>query len=165
MFARQETAEMTSCDLRQAIERAITLARSEYKDVADVSFVHDELPPVRCHGGEINQVVLNLLVNASQAIACTAVRGVISVELRGRGDEVVIAIRDTGPGIPEHVRDHVFDQFFTTKPVGAGTGQGLAIARAIVVEKHHGSLTFDTGPAGTCFYVRIPLRADASLAA
>jgi signal transduction histidine kinase len=162
VFARQDTAEMTNCDLARAIESTITIATGEYKDVADVRFTHDDLPPVRCHGGEINQVVLNLLINASQAIAATGVRGQIDVELRRRGDDVVISVHDTGPGIPEQARNHVFDHFFTTKPVGTGTGQGLAIAHAIVVDKHHGSLTFDTGPAGTCFYVRIPAHADAS---
>jgi len=162
VFARQDTAEMTSCDLARAIESTITIATGEYKDVADVRFAYDDLPPVRCHGGEINQVVLNLLINASQAIAATGRRGQIDVELRQRGGEVVISVRDTGTGIPEHARDHVFDPFFTTKPVGTGTGQGLSIAHAIIADKHHGSLTFETSSAGTCFYVRFPLRADAS---
>lgn len=156
---------MTACDLRQAIDSSLVIARGEYKDVADVTFSHDHVPPVRCHGGQISQVVLNLVINASHAIAATGRRGTIDIELRRRDGDVLIVVRDTGTGIPEQARDHVFDQFFTTKPVGIGTGQGLAIARSIVVDKHHGSLTFDTGPGGTTFFVRFPIHSEAYRAA
>jgi signal transduction histidine kinase len=136
--------------------------RQEYKYVADVVTELGPLPPVMCHGGEINQVILNLVINAAHAIAernaKTDERGTIAVSTREDGDTAVIAIRDTGTGIAEHVRGRIFDPFFTTKAVGHGTGQGLAISRSVVVDKHHGTLTFDTELGqGTTFYIRLPI--------
>jgi signal transduction histidine kinase len=119
-----------------------------------------ELPPVRCHIGDINQVVINIVVNAAHAIADKNpnAKGKITVSTRREGDDVVIAIADTGPGIPEHLHERIFDPFFTTKAVGSGTGQGLAIARTIVVDRHHGTLSFETQVGvGTTFYVRLPI--------
>ena len=107
------------------------------------------LPPVPCIQGEFNQVILNLLVNASHAIAErlgaeSTDKGRITVSTRALGDRVEIRIRDTGTGIPEAICGKVFDPFFTPKPVGKGTGQGLAIAHAVIVKKHGGTLTFET---------------------
>jgi signal transduction histidine kinase len=120
------------------------------------------LPPVPCFLGELNQVVLNIIVNAAHAISDsvrgTEARGMIRVRTWSEEGHVVVTISDTGGGIPEHVRAKVFDPFFTTKDVGKGTGQGLAIARAVVVDKHHGSLTFETETGkGTTFSIRLPL--------
>ncbi len=161
---------MTTVDLNRAIENALTVARHEYKLVADVETHLGDLPPVTCMGGEINQVLLNLLVNAAHAIgdavAGTEARGRITVTTAVEGDDVVVAINDTGTGIPHEARDRVFDPFFTTKEVGKGTGQGLAMARAVVVDKHGGQLTFDTMlGVGTTFYVRLPITAAAQPAA
>jgi signal transduction histidine kinase len=121
------------------------------------------LPAVLCLPGDINQVILNLVVNAAQAIA-NAVQpgadgqGLITVRTRRHGDWVEIRVEDTGTGIPEEICSKVFDPFFTTKEVGQGTGQGLAITHAIVVEKHGGSITFETEPGrGTTFIVRLPI--------
>ncbi len=105
---------------------------------------------------------LNLLVNAAHAIADvvkgTAERGRIGVRSWQDGDWVEVTISDTGTGIPQGIREKVFDPFFTTKEVGKGTGQGLALARAIVVEKHGGTLTFQTESGkGTTFHVRLPV--------
>ncbi|MCC7220490.1 MAG: HAMP domain-containing histidine kinase, partial [Candidatus Contendobacter sp.] len=87
----------------------------------------------------------------------------ITIRSRAMGDTVEIAIADTGSGIPEAIRDRIFDPFFTTKPVGKGTGQGLAIARSIVVDKHRGSLTFETvAGQGTTFYIRLPVDGQAT---
>jgi signal transduction histidine kinase len=110
----------------------------------------------------LNQVFLNLLINAAHAIGDvvkqTKARGRIAVRTRQDGDWVEIAISDTGTGIPRSIADKVFDPFFTTKEVGKGTGQGLSLARAIVVEKHGGTLTFETEVGkGTTFYVRLPI--------
>jgi signal transduction histidine kinase len=121
-----------------------------------------DLPPVFCYLGEINQVVLNLLLNAAHAIADvvegTGQRGTVTVRTRLQGDGVEISIGDTGTGIPESARDKIFDPFFTTKEVGRGTGQGLAIAHSIIVKKHGGSLRFETECGkGTTFFIRLPV--------
>ncbi len=110
------------------------------------------LPPVVCNAGEIEQVLVNLLVNAQHA------GGQITVRTRDEGAHVRIDVADTGAGIAPAIAERVFDPFFTTKPVGAGTGQGLAIARALVVERHGGTLTFESEPGrGTTFHVRLPV--------
>ena len=132
------------------------------KYVADVEEHYGRLPPVLCHLGDLNQVFLNLMVNAAHAIGDvmekTGKKGRIVVRTRQDAEWVEIAIRDTGTGIPEAARDKIFDPFFTTKEVGKGTGQGLTLARAIVVEKHGGMLTFETEVGkGTTFYVRLPV--------
>jgi signal transduction histidine kinase len=130
--------------------------------VADIETQFGDLPPVVCHLGDLNQVFLNLLVNAAHTIEdvvkITHTKGKIGVRTRTDGDWAEIAISDTGTGIPREIQDKIFDPFFTTKGVGKGTGQGLALARAIVVEKHSGTLTFKTQlGAGTTFFIRLPL--------
>jgi signal transduction histidine kinase len=162
-FAHPDQPDMVAVDLNRAIESTLTVARNEYKYVADVKLELGELPDVTCHAGEINQVILNLIVNAAHAIADvvegTDRRGEIHVRTWQEGESVVISIRDTGGGIPEHVRSRIFEPFFTTKEVGRGTGQGLAIARNVVVQKHGGQLTFETCDGqGTAFYVRLPVQ-------
>jgi PAS domain S-box-containing protein len=149
-------------DINRALESTLVVARNELKYVADVETNFGELPPVLCHLGDLNQVFLNLLVNAAHAIEDivkrTNSKGKIGVSTRRDGDWVEVSITDSGTGIPEEARDKIFDPFFTTKRVGKGTGQGLALARAIVVEKHGGTLTFVTEIGkGTTFFVRLPL--------
>jgi signal transduction histidine kinase len=162
-FAHPDAVEMAPVDLNRAIESTLVIARNEYKYVADVETAFGALPPVRCHAGDINQAVLNIVVNAAHAIgdvvAGTAARGRIRVTTALEGDDtVVVAIADTGGGIPEAIRDRVFDPFFTTKEVGRGTGQGLAIARAIVVDRHRGEITLESEVGrGTTCYIRLPL--------
>jgi PAS domain S-box-containing protein len=169
-FAHPESREMVSANLNAALASTLVVARNEYKYVADVETHFGELPRVFCHIGELNQAFLNILVNASHAIADavgdTDRRGLIQVTTHRDGDEVVIAIADTGGGIPEAIRATVFDPFFTTKELGRGTGQGLAIARRVVVDKHGGTLTFhsDLG-RGTTFLIRIPIQPAATRAA
>jgi signal transduction histidine kinase len=162
--------ELTTVDLRAAIETTLNIARNEYKYVADLELRLDPVPQVTCFAGEINQVILNIVVNAAHAIADAVAgtdrRGKIVVALRQVDASVVISISDSGAGIPAHARDHIFEQFYTTKPVGKGTGQGLALCRSVVVDKHHGALTFETEPGvGTTFHIQIPIvpRSDSSL--
>jgi len=124
---------------------------------------------VRCHAGDVNQAVLNIIVNAAHAIGDVVngseTRGRIVVRTRREGDWVRISIGDSGGGIPERIRERIFDPFFTTKDVGKGTGQGLAIARAVVREKHGGDLTFDTElGVGTMFHIRLPIGTDGQAA-
>ena len=125
---------------------------------------------MRCHAGDINQVVLNLLLNAAHAIGDavkgTQAKGRITVSTRAIADYVEIAIADTGDGIPEDVRARIFEPFVTTKEVGRGTGQGLALSRGIVVEKLKGSLHFETETGkGTTFFIRLPVSESAIPAA
>ena len=120
------------------------------------------LPPVSCEPGEFNQVILNLIVNAAHAIGDVvgkggSEKGKIKVQTRNCPGWAEIRIQDTGSGIPEKVRARVFDPFFTTKEIGKGTGQGLAIARSVVVDKHDGTIHFETEEGkGTTFIVRLP---------
>jgi signal transduction histidine kinase len=161
-FAHPDTSEMTAVDLNAAIQSTLVIARNEYKYVADLALDLGELPAVVCHAGEINQAILNVVVNAAHAIAGvvgdTGARGTIAVTTRVDGDHAVVAIRDTGGGIPEAIRDRVFDPFFTTKDVGKGTGQGLAIVRSVIVDKHGGTVAFASEPGvGTTFELRVPI--------
>jgi signal transduction histidine kinase/HAMP domain-containing protein len=169
-FAHPDQAVKQSADLNQAIRSTLVVARNEYKYVAELDTQLADLPLVQCYLGEFNQVILNLLVNASHAISDVVKDsgnlGKITVRSRLDGDEVEISIADTGMGIPEAVRAKIFDPFFTTKEVGKGTGQGLAIARSVIVNKHGGTLRFETECGkGTTFYIRLPVGAtsDASL--
>jgi signal transduction histidine kinase len=162
-FSHVDQNEMSPVDLNRSIASTLVIARTEYKDVADLETDYGDLPPVTCHGGQVNQVVLNLVVNSAHAIADrmkkTGERGRISVRTRAEGDDVLITIEDTGGGIPEAIRARIFDPFFTTKEVGRGTGQGLSIVRSVIVKGHSGRLDFETEMGkGTTFYVRLPVK-------
>jgi len=161
-FAHPDQREKAPVDLNQAIVSTLTIARNEYKYVADVETELGDLPPVRCHAGDVNQAILNIVVNAAHAVADVVQesgrKGRIVVRTARDGDEVVVTIRDTGAGIPAAIRHRVFEPFFTTKEIGKGTGQRLAIARSVVVEKHGGELTFETEEGkGTTFFLRLPI--------
>jgi PAS domain S-box-containing protein len=161
-FAHPESKEKAATDLNKALLSTLTVARNELKYVADVETDFGDLPLVVCNISDLNQVFLNLLVNAAHAISQlvkgTGAKGKIRVRTVAEGKTVLITITDTGCGIPEGIRSRVFDPFFTTKEVGRGTGQGLAIARSVVVERHKGALTFESEVGkGTTFYVRLPV--------
>ena len=164
-FSHPGVEQKTAIDLNRAIESTLMISRNEWKYVADlVTQLDPGLPPVPCLPGEFNQVILNLVINAAHAITDvvgqeTGRLGTITVSTRLEGDWVKIGISDTGTGIPEKVRDRIFDPFFTTKAVGKGTGQGLAIARSVIVGKHGGQIDFETETGkGTTFYIRLPLK-------
>lgn len=163
-FSHPGTDEKTSVDLNHAIESTLTVCHGEWKYVAEMVTDFDpSLPPVTCLPGEINQAILNMIVNAAHAIGDMVDdgakgKGAITVSTRRDGESVEIRIKDTGPGIPQHAQAKVFDRFFTTKGVGKGTGQGLAIAHNVIVGKHGGAITFETEAGrGTTFIVRIPI--------
>lgn len=163
-FAHPGTREKTPMDLNRALENTVTVARNEWKYNADLEMDLDpDLPMVSCLPNEINQVFLNVLVNASQAIhektpERDGAKGRITISTRRRDDAAEVRIADTGAGIPEDVQARIFDPFFTTKEVGRGTGQGLAIAYAVVVEKHQGEICFETRQGeGTTFIIRLPI--------
>jgi signal transduction histidine kinase len=165
-FAHPDTDCLTPTDLKGLIESTVMVATNEWKYVADVDLDLDhDLPPVPCIGSELNQVVLNLIVNASHAIAdvvgSSGNKGKISISAASDETHAVIRIADTGTGIPEHARAKVFEPFFTTKEIGRGTGQGLAMAYNCVVKRHRGTIRFETKlGVGTTFEIRLPLSAD-----
>jgi len=164
-FSHPGEAEKQASDINKQIESTITVSRNEWKYVAELTTDLDpELPPVPCLAAELNQVFLNIIVNAAHAIRDvvgeSGEMGQITITSRQSGGWVEIRIRDTGSGIPKHARAKVFDPFFTTKEVGKGTGQGLAIAHSVVVDKHGGNLTFETEMGkGTTFVIRLPVGA------
>jgi PAS domain S-box-containing protein len=161
-FAHPDQKEKVSADLNRALQTTLNIARNEYKYVADVATEFGDLPPVFCHVGDLNQVFLNLIVNAAHAIGDvvrqSGRKGTIRIRTSQEGGLARIDIADTGAGIPEAIRQRVFEPFFTTKEVGKGTGQGLAIARSIVVSKHGGTLMFESEVGkGTTFTIRLPI--------
>jgi PAS domain S-box-containing protein len=163
-FSHPGTNTKQVVDLNRAIESTLTVARNEWKYVADLALDLDpDLPPVMCLPGDLNQVFLNLIVNAAHAMEARlgespVQKGTLTVRTRRAKDDVVIQVQDTGIGIAHNIRDRIYDPFFTTKKVGRGTGQGLAIARSIVVDRHAGDISFETEMGqGTMFTVRIPL--------
>jgi signal transduction histidine kinase len=157
-FSHPGHKEKVPADLNEAVGASVTVARHQINDVADLCLDLADLPPVRCNIADLNQVFLNLIVNAADAIQETGRRGAITVSTALDGDDVVIRISDTGGGIPDDVRLKIFDPFFTTKDVGRGSGQGLPLARGVVQEGHGGSLTVESELGkGTTFAVRIPV--------
>jgi PAS domain S-box-containing protein len=161
-FGYATNDEKNPADLNEAIANTLVIATSELTDVTDVETYYAELPPVWCYVGDINQVVLNLVINAAHAIrSADRGRGVVTVATRLADDQVLIEITDTGTGIPADTAEKIFEPFFTTKEVGAGTGQGLALSRSLIVDRHGGSITFATEPGvGTTFTVRLPCRVE-----
>jgi len=161
-FAHPAAPGQQPADLNRALTDTLTVARSELRRVDRIVTDLDELPPVICSAGDLNQVLLNLLINAADATAETQTPdapGQITVRSRHAGDQVVIEISDTGPGIPDELRDRIYEPFFTTKPVGRGTGQGLALARNVIVERHGGTLGYTSVPGqGTTFTITLPVR-------
>jgi signal transduction histidine kinase len=158
-FGHPGTEEKSRADLNEAIKNTIVVANNEIKYTADVETDLGDLPLVHCHLGDINQVVLNLVVNAAHAIgAADRGRGTIRISTRLDDGYAVIEVADTGTGVPPEIADKLFDPFFTTKEVGTGTGQGLALVRTLVADRHGGTIDFtSTVGAGTVFTVRLPV--------
>ncbi len=160
-FSHASSCDVAPADINEAIEATLAVCRNEYKYVAKVNFDPGELPAVECNVSELNQVFLNLIINAAQAIGekvgSSGEQGKIKIVTRIEDDEVVIEIGDDGPGIPAELQDRIYEPFFTTKEVGKGTGQGLALARN-TIERHSGALECrSTVGAGTTFTIRLPL--------
>jgi two-component system, NtrC family, sensor kinase len=159
-FGQPGRSEKSHANVNRAITTTLTVASSEYKDIAEIELELGEVPDVSCHVAELNQVFLQLIVNAAHAVGEVHIppaKGRIQIRTWCDPTAVFVRITDNGVGIPEHIRPRVFEPFFTTKPIGRGSGQGLSIARSIVVDRHRGSLTFETALGrGTSFLVRIP---------
>jgi two-component system, NtrC family, sensor kinase len=163
-FSHPDEREKVPIDINKALMTTLTVAHNELKYVADIETdLAANLPMVPCRPGSLNQVFLNLLVNAAHAIGEIVGdgrngRGLIRVKTSGGAADVIIEISDTGVGIKKDIRDRVFETFFTTKEVGKGTGQGLAIARSVVVEQHGGTINFESEEGrGTTFRITLPL--------
>jgi signal transduction histidine kinase len=167
-FGREDGLARSGADLGAMLLTTLEVTRAEVQKVADVETNFAELPLVECQAGAMHQVFLHLITNATHAIADAAAglgpdsgaragqRGKIRISTAAQGDGVVVAVADTGTGIPEAIRHRIFDPFFTTKDVGRGSGQGLAISRSIV-EKHGGNIRFHTEPGqGSTFEVYLP---------
>jgi two-component system NtrC family sensor kinase len=156
LFSRLDEAELKSIDIHEGIDSTIRLL-SSYFSTGNIALRRDytALPSVNCYAGQLNQVWMNLLVNAAQAVGN---KGEVTISTRLDGESVAIAISDTGSGIPEDEISKIFDPFFTTKPVGEGTGLGLSTSYGII-ERHGGTIAVvsEVG-TGTTFTVRIPLR-------
>jgi signal transduction histidine kinase len=156
VYAYMDRGEIVQVDVREGLESTLIILGHKLKHT-EITVNRDYDPALgklTVHGAELNQVWTNLLANAIDALGD---EGEIIISTRADGDCAEIDIADNGPGIPAGIRDQVFDPFFTTKDVGQGTGLGLDLARRIVVEHHHGSLTLDSHPGRTVFRVRLPL--------
>jgi signal transduction histidine kinase len=164
-YSHPGTGKKQAIDLNRALESMLTIARNEWKYVAELQLdLAPDLPPVTCLPGDINQVFLNLIVNAAHAIEAKLgknprQKGTLAVRTRRDGDNIIIQIQDNGTGIPANIQDRIFDPFFTTKKVGCGTGQGLTISRSIVVDRHGGTISFASEMGqGTTFTICIPFQ-------
>lgn len=166
-FSHPGGKEKEMVDINRCLDSTLIVSKNEWKYVAETTTAFDaQLPQVPCQQNELNQVFLNLIINAAHAIggrveAGEFEKGLITVSTGIAEDMVEVRISDNGGGIPSAAQDRIFDPFFTTKQVGKGTGQGLAIARNIIVDKHGGSLVFETRQGvGTTFIIRLPLQAS-----
>jgi signal transduction histidine kinase len=155
-FSRMDQAELQEADLNEEIERTLRLMEPRFKDGITVAREFGQLPRVRCYVGQLNQVFLNLLMNACDAIGAS---GTIRIRTEPSPAGVRLEFSDDGPGIPEDVRSRIFDPFFTTKPVGVGTGLGLSLSHGII-ERHGGRIWVESEPGrGTSFLIELPLDA------
>lgn len=169
-LAHPDTSTQEPADINAAIENTLIVAANEIKYVADVKLDLAAQQPVTCNIGEIQQVLLNLIVNAAHAVAERVgnhdERGHIRIATYEDNGDFVITIADNGTGMSAAVREHIFEPFFTTKPVGKGTGQGLSISHSLIVERHGGQLNFESEQGvGTTFCIRLPIAGKAALAA
>jgi signal transduction histidine kinase len=153
-FARLDEAEWKNADLREGMDSTLLLVHHLYKGRIEIVREYDDVPPVQCHPGQINQVFMNLLVNAIQAIDGP---GTIRIHIGTQGDCVKVDVQDTGVGIAEEHLQKIFDPGFTTKGVGVGTGLGLSICHQII-NAHHGTIQVVSNKgAGSTFTVLLPL--------
>ncbi|MCD8485660.1 MAG: sensor histidine kinase [Desertifilum sp.] len=168
-FSRMDEAEFKSVDIHDGIESTLLILQHRLKARADRPAIevireYGELPLVQCYPGQFNQVMMNIIVNAIDALdemSVTDCASQLTIRTVANGGWAEIAIADNGPGMPESIKPYIFNPFFTTKPIGKGTGMGMAISHQIITEKHHGKLEcFSTPGQGTEFVIQIPLRQE-----
>jgi signal transduction histidine kinase len=153
-FSRTDEQALKLADLNQGLDSTLMLLHNKYKERIEIEKDYGNLPEIECFPGQLNQVFMNILSNAVQAIH---EKGSVYIKTRQRGEQVEVRIKDTGMGMPEDVRKHIFDPFFTTKDVGVGTGLGLSISYGII-EKHNGTIEVESSPGiGTEFIITLPI--------
>ena len=158
-FSRLDEDILKMADVHEGIDSTLILLHNKYKNRIDIVKNYGNLPDIECYPGQLNQVFMNILSNAVDAIE---EKGTITIETRLSDEYIQIIIKDSGPGIPESYRAKIFDPFFTTKGVGKGTGLGLSISQSII-EKHNGSITLVSQQGkGTGFIIKIPVSQPAS---
>ncbi|MFH0974474.1 MAG: response regulator [Spirochaetota bacterium] len=164
-FSHPGTDSKVPISINNTIDNIITISRNEWKYAADITtHFNESLPSVLCYPGKFNQVLLNIIINAADAIKeklgpNPVKKGLIDIITFMENDNVVIRIKDTGTGIPDKIKGKIFDPFFTTKDVGKGTGQGLSIAYDIIVNDHKGEISCESEPGtGTTFIIKIPVK-------
>lgn len=161
-FSHADDGVFAWSDLHQGIRSTLNIVANELKYKADVVCDFADLPPVECIQGQLNQVFMNLLVNAAQAIPGDR-RGRITIRTQCSGNEVSLEFSDDGSGIPQENLNRIFDPFFTTKPIGKGTGLGLSLSYGIV-QKHHGRIEVESAcGSGTTFRIVLPISQEAAL--
>jgi signal transduction histidine kinase len=152
-FSRMDHAELQEVDLNEEIDRTLALAEQRFKDQITVERDYERLPPVRCYAGQLNQVFMNLVINACDAMGS---RGTLRVRTRATGEGVRLEFNDDGPGLGPELRDRIFEPFFTTKPVGQGTGLGLSLSHGII-ERHGGRMWVESERGqGASFVIELP---------
>lgn len=162
-LSHPDHSQAREVDLNKLVRSAVTVCGGEWKSAAELQLeLAEGLPPMQCYPGPLSQVLINLVVNAVHAIQARGPDGepgrIVVTTAAGAAGTVEIKVRDNGIGMPAHVRARIFERFFTTKPSGKGTGQGLALAQEIVGRKHGGQLSFESElGSGTCFCVCLPL--------
>ena len=155
-YSQMDRGSLQSVDVRQGLESTLLILAPKLRGGVVVERdLADDLPPIDAYEGELNQVWTNLIDNAVDAMDGA---GTLRLSTRLDGDAIVVGVADTGEGMPPEVVERAFEAFYTTKPVGKGTGLGLDIARRIVVDRHGGSIEVDSRPGNTVLRVRLPLR-------
>lgn len=171
-FYRMDEPEMKPADLHEGIEDTLLLLQHRYKQEVEIRKEFGDIPPIECHINQLNQVFMNLVSNAIDALlensdntgvtqgTKSETPKIITIKTEKLGnDRIAVAISDNGPGIPIEIQKRLFEPFFTTKPIGIGTGLGLSISHQIITENHHGQIYCCSSPnAGTTFMVELPIK-------
>jgi signal transduction histidine kinase len=157
-YSQMDRSPLQELDVHEGLESTLTMLKHKLETGIEVVRDYDRsLPRLPAYAGELNQVWTNLVDNAIDAMEGMDGRGRLTVRTARDGDRVLVEIGDNGPGIPEAAAAHILEPFYTTKPVGKGTGLGLDICWRIVVQRHHGDLRFTSTPGDTRFQVLLPL--------